>query len=124
MADQLSLLGVGEPELTDRLFFASQGGDASIGSRLPDLYKRIGLSVDDTAVTVKTGRPGSSVWRWLSDYFLGVLDRYAEFPPFTPAEATRLRARWEAAARESPSLLIAPAVVDVAGRLPGRKHRS
>lgn len=100
----------------DRAFFASQGGDASIGGRLPDLYRKVGLTVVDTAATVMAGRPGSAVWDWLSSYFLGVLDRYGEHPPFTRAQAARLKRRWLAAGRERTSVLIAPAVMDVVGR--------
>ena len=102
----------------DRAFFASQGGNASIGGLLPDLYRRAGLRVVEIVPTIKVGRPGSAVWRWLSTYFLGVLDRYAGFPPFTQAEAVLLRRRWRAAARQRTSLMIAPAVLDIVGRKP------
>jgi SAM-dependent methyltransferase len=106
--------------LADLAFFASQGGYASIGGYLPAMYRRAGLSVEDLSVTVKSGRPGSAVWRWLSAYFLGVLDRYAKFPPFTPADAKRLRRHWLRASREQTSLLIAPALLDVVGRKAGK----
>ena len=75
----------------DRAFFASQGDDVSVGGRLPQLYQRVGLEVMEAVPTVKVGRPGSPVWNWLSAYFLGVMDRYAAFPPFTKAQAARLR---------------------------------
>ncbi len=102
----------------DRRFFASQGGDVSIGGRLPELFTRAGLELVEIVPTIKIARPESASWRWMSDYFLGVLDRYARFPPFSPAEARRLRRRWLAAAREEHSFLIAPAVLDVVGRRP------
>jgi SAM-dependent methyltransferase len=106
--------------LADLAFFASQGGYASIAGYLPEMYRRAGLRVDDITVTVKTGHPGSAVWRWLSTYFLGVLDRYAKFPPFTRVDAKRLRKHWLAASREQTSLLIAPALLDVVGRKAGK----
>ena len=102
--------------LADRAFFASQGGDASIGSRLPDLYCAAGLTLADVEVTIKTGRPGTPVWNWITTYFMGVMDRYATFPPFSPAQATRLRRSWTRAATGSTSRLIAPALLDVVGR--------
>lgn len=107
----------------DLAFFASQGGDASIGGRLPRMYEAAGLEVTGIVPTVMTGHPGSPVWRWLSAYFLGVMPRYAQFPPFTPAKADRLRRAWLAAARNRSSLLIAPAVLDVVGRKPRRSAR-
>ncbi len=102
--------------LADRAFFASQGGDVSIGSRLPDLYSNAGLELTDIELTIKTGRPGSPVWNWLTTYFMGVMDRYAEFPPFDPRQATHLRRYWINASRSATSRLIAPALLDVVGR--------
>ena len=102
----------------DYAFFASQGGDGSIGGRLPELYRRVGLGVEETVATIKTGHPGSPVWNWLSNYFLGLMDRYADFPPFTRRQAARLRKHWLLASREKTSLMIAPAVLDVVGRKP------
>lgn len=100
----------------DRAFFASQGGDVSIGGRLPDLYRRAGLRTVGLEATIKIGRPGSPVWNWLTTYFMGVMDRYATFRPFSAAQAASLRRQWRRAGREQTSLLISPAVLDVAGR--------
>lgn len=110
--------------LADLAFFASQGGDASIGGYLPQMYRRAGLEVEDIVLTVKSGRPGSAVWKWLSTYFLGVLDRYATFPPFTRRDARKLRRHWLAASREKTSLLIGPALLDVVGRKARPPHRA
>jgi SAM-dependent methyltransferase len=102
----------------DRAFFASENGDVSIGGRLPLLYDRAGLVTVDTAVTIKTGRPGTPVWRWLTTYFMGVMDQMAAFPPFSETAAKRLRRHWLSAGRQKTSMLISPAVVDVIGRKP------
>jgi len=104
--------------LADRAFFASQGGDVSIGSRLPDLFCDAGLTITDIEITIKTGGPQSAVWNWLTTYFMGVMDRYAHFPPFTPEQATHLRRYWQKASRSPTSRLIAPALLDVVGRKP------
>ena len=103
---------------SDRRFFATQGADASIGSRLPTLFTRAGLKVTDVTPTIKCGAPGSGTWRWLTDYFFSVMERYATIRPFTPKQAQRLSAQWREAERSSTSLLIAPAVLDVVGRKP------
>jgi SAM-dependent methyltransferase len=100
----------------DRAFFASQGGDASVGAKLPLLVGRAGLVLESVTPTTKIGRPRDAAWRWMSDYFLGVLDRYAGPPPFTKAAAARLRAHWLAAQKEKTSLIVAPTVLDVVAR--------
>jgi SAM-dependent methyltransferase len=106
----------------DRAFFASQGGDANIGCRLPSLYAAAGFELDGIEATVLTGHPGSPVWNWLTDYFMGVMDRYARFPPFSPTRAARLRRAWRQAARRPASLLVAPAVLDLVGRKRARRR--
>lgn len=102
----------------DSTFFATQGGDASVGSRLPDMFRRAGLRVVETVPTVKSGGPGSAVWNWLTSYFLSVADRYARCPPLTKKKVKHLRRHWLAAQRQRTALLIAPAVLDVVGRKP------
>lgn len=100
----------------DHAFFRSQGGDANIGARLPLLFGAAGLDLVDVTATTKTGHPGSGVWEWLTTYFLGMLEPYSRFPPFTPAAARRIEKAWNEAARQPASLLIAPTVLDLLGR--------
>jgi SAM-dependent methyltransferase len=100
----------------DRAFFATQGGDANIGARFPAIARRAGLIVEEVTPTIKTGSPGSREWRWMSDYFLGVMDRYETLGPLSKEAAARLRKEWLAAARERTSLIVAPTVLDVVAR--------
>lgn len=95
----------------DRAFFASEGGDASIGSKLPALFVEAGLGQLETAAHLTCGHPGSATWAWLSSYFLGVLDRYH-------FDSKSLRAHWLACAERPSSLLFGPTVLDVVGTKP------
>ena len=107
----------------DRDFFASEGGDANIGAKLPLLLPQAGFQVLSIEPHLKVARPGSPTWSWLTDYFLGVLDRYAEFPPFDSNAARRLRRHWQKAGRSKDSILFAPTVLDVIAQKP-RSRRS
>lgn len=102
----------------DQAFFKTQGGDASIGGRLPALYKRAGLIPESAKAEMKTGLPGSDVWIWASWYFLDVMPRLGRLKPFTPAAARRTSAAWRAAARRPESLFVAPSVIDAVARKP------
>ncbi len=102
----------------DAAFFASQGGYAGTGGLLPAMFERAGLTITHTSATIKTGHPNSDVWRWLSTYFLGVMDRLVGRAGFTKARAAALTHAWQAAARTRHALLISPAVIDVVGRKP------
>jgi hypothetical protein len=75
-----------------------------------DHRETLGLATADTAVTIKTGRPGTPVWRWLTTYFMGVVDQLAAFLPFSEGAANRVRKHWLAAGRQKTSILISPAL--------------
>lgn len=105
----------------DRAFFETQGGDASIGAKLPALFTRAGLEVIDITPAVKSGHPGSPTWNWLSSYFLGgVIDRLVGLADFTAADARQLTRDWLAASKQPASLLMGPALIDVVGVRLGR----
>jgi SAM-dependent methyltransferase len=100
----------------DKAFFATEGGDANIGAKLPQMYSKAGLDLVEITPNFKLARPGYAAWRWMTTYFFGVMDRYAGTPPFSKAKAASLRRFWRAAERDPASLLISPAVLDVVGR--------
>jgi SAM-dependent methyltransferase len=104
----------------DRAFFASQGGNVSIGVRLPAMMRAAGLRVTGIEQTTKDGHPGSPTWNWVTDYVISVLDRLEHSPSFTGQKAARLKRDWLAAGRNRASLLIAPCVLDVVARKPHR----
>src|SRR6185436_8879237 len=76
----------------DLAFFATQGGDGNAGTQLPRWYAEAGLETEPVKATTMTGHPGSAVWSWLSSYYLGVLDPYAQLPPFSADAARRIEA--------------------------------
>ncbi len=109
--------------LAEHRFFTAQGADVSVAGRLPGLYRRVGLRVQEIVPILKIGHPGSPTWNWLTTFFLGMMDRYAKHPPFSRAQAARLRRWWHAVARDRTSVMISPAVLDVVGRKPSRTPR-
>lgn len=100
----------------DRAFFASQGGNVSIGVHLPKMMTDAGLELVGIEQTTKDGHPGSPTWNWVTNYMLSVIDRLRHSDAFTPAKANRLKREWLAAGRSPASLLIAPCVLDVVAR--------
>ena len=100
----------------DLAFFEAAGSDPNIGAHAPLMFDACGLDLVEIEPHTKTGHPGSPVWDWLTTYFLGVLDAYATLGPLTPEAAGRIRHAWQAAARQPPSLLIGPTVLDVVAR--------
>lgn len=103
----------------DRALFASQGGNVSIGVRLPAMMQAAGLDLDSIEQTTKDGTPGSATWNWVTNYVMSVLPRL----DIEPAKAARLKRQWAAAGRDKASRLIAPCVLDVVGRKPRTAKR-
>ncbi|MFN7916151.1 MAG: class I SAM-dependent methyltransferase [Vicinamibacterales bacterium] len=104
----------------DRAFFASQGGNVSIGVRLPGMMQAAGLRVTGIEQTTMEGRPGSATWNWVTNYVLSVIDRLDHSPSFTKQTAASLKRKWLAAGRDRSTLLIAPCVLDVVAQKPRR----
>ena len=104
----------------DRAFFASQGGNVSIGVRLPAMMQAAGLRVTGIEQTTKDGHPGSPTWNWVTSYVMSVLDKLQHSASLTRAKAASLKRHWLAAEMNPASLLIAPCVLDVVARKPKR----
>lgn len=100
----------------DRAFFASNGGNASIGSDLPNILTRSGFKMVELEAHTKMGHPGSLEWNWLTDYFLDVMPRYAKFRPFSDMKAKSLTRKWNLASRQKHPLLIGPTVLDIVAK--------
>ena len=65
--------------------YEATGADVNVGARLPTLFGEAGLRPLDVVPTIKVGGPRSHVWKWLTGYFLGILDRYAQQRPLDEA---------------------------------------
>jgi SAM-dependent methyltransferase len=107
----------------DRAFFASQGGNVSIGVDLPSMMSAAGLDLAGIEQTTKDGHPGSPTWNWVTTYMLSVIDRLGGVASFSRADAARLKRRWLSAQDDPATLLIAPCLLDIVARKPRRKGR-
>ena len=105
----------------DMAFFASEGGNGSVATSVHEIYRKLGMDIVEITPTIKQGKPGSPVWKWVTTYFQGVMPRMADMPPFSPAQARRLSRFWRDAARHGEAVIIAPAVVDLVARKPRRR---
>lgn len=106
----------------DYKFFASQGGNASIATQIPELMKKSGLKINKIEPVLKSGKPKSKTWNWISDYFLGVLKSYSKFRPFSPQQAIRLKREWLKNSLNPESLIIAPMVVNLVATKPKTRN--
>lgn len=100
----------------ERTWYGQHGGDLNIAARLPDLMRRAGLEVVEVVPHVKVGHPGSDVWKWAENFFIGRLKDLGRYYPFSKERARRFRQDWMKAKKNPAALFISPVVLDVVGR--------
>lgn len=100
----------------ERTWYGTHGGDLNVGARMPDLMRRAGLEIVDVIPHIKVGRPGSDVWQWAENFFIGRLKDLAKHFPFSSERAKRFRKDWMKAKKNPGSLFVSPVVLEVVGR--------
>lgn len=100
----------------ERLWYGMQGGDLNVAAKLPDLFVRNGLELVEVTPHIKVGGPGTPVWQWAENFFIGRLGDMARYAPFTPERAKKFKADWMKAKKNPGALFISPVIMDVVGR--------
>jgi len=95
--------------------FADTGGSLDVAGRLPALFSENGLRVTRTEPLCQVGRPGSQVWRWLSDFQTLYLPTLVQQGYLTPAEFNDYQALWREQEKDANVLLFAPPILCVIG---------
>jgi len=95
--------------------FADTGGSLDVAGRLPALFAENGLRVTRTEPLCQVGRPGSQVWRWLSDFQTLYLPTLVRQGYLTRAEFDDYQVLWREQEKDGNVLLFAPPILCVIG---------
>ena len=95
--------------------FADTGGSLDVAGRLPALFAATGLRVTRTEPLCQVGRPGSQVWRWLSDFQTLYLPTLVRQGYLTRAELDDYQVLWREQEKDENVLLFAPPILCVIG---------
>ena len=107
--------------LFDRVFravyasFADAGGSLDVAGRLPQLFHQADLAVTAVEPLCEVGRPGSPLWRWLTEFQDLYLPTLVEKGYLTAAELEEYRACWQRQGRDASAILFAPPLLGVVG---------
>lgn len=92
--------------------WAAGGGTIDISRELPALALRAGLTLESLEPVARTGRPGSAVWRWITEFFESYLPRLVERGTWSATERDACFGELRRLAAAGDAVLLAPLMAD------------
>ncbi len=99
-----------------RKYWLKGGGDPYIALRIPELYKKLGLTLIDYKPTVLAGDKDSDVFEWAHKFFSVHFDVMAKMGAISSREANEMLQDWLEHRYDSNAVFYSPIVVDMAGK--------
>ena len=101
-----------------RAWYESMGGSTFVAGDLPRHLRAAGLELVEQLPVVRSGRPGSAVWSWAEEFFMGHSHSMEEAGLLTAAEGESFRAEWQERSQDPDACFYSPIVVGFAARRP------
>ena len=93
--------------------FASNGGDLNIGDRLPGMIAASGCRLVDLVPLVRFIRPGTSFWKWPTQFFSNFVPQLVENGLLTESERLAFEAEWRDRERDPGTFLFAAPMIGI-----------
>jgi len=93
-----------------------KGGDAFIASRIPTIFRALGLDLIDYSPHCKAGGPSSDVIEWADKYFTKHFHIMAKDGATTQEMADAMLQDWYSHRKNPDTIFCSPILVDMAGR--------
>ena len=93
--------------------FVSNGGDLNIGDRLPGMVAASGCRLVDLVPLVRFIRPGTSFWKWPTQFFSNFVPQLVENGFLTEPERLAFEAEWRERERDPGTFLFAAPVIGI-----------
>lgn len=87
-----------------------------VAGELPGLLEQAGLEVVEIRPNVRTGRPGSPVWRWIEMVLETSLPKLVDLGFVTPVHAREFCREWTARSGDRTSYFCSPPLIDIVAR--------
>lgn len=95
--------------------FDNPGGGLEVGRRIPELFVRHGIAVNSVEPICGIGRPGTPIWRWLSEFQENFLPTLVDRGFLTAPEFEEYMALWKEVSARPDAFLFAPPMLGVVG---------
>lgn len=89
------------------------GGDPDIVGRLPAIFRKHGMEVEDIRLNQRVARPNSTMWAWPDTFWRSFLPRLLEMNEITLAEKDAFEAVWAKASADPDCFMLLPPVFDL-----------
>lgn len=98
--------------------WVKRGGDSDIGSRLPSMLAKHGMSVPHLRPIVRIARPHEPLWQWPDSFFKNFLPMLVDLGFMTAEELADFNADWAAREKDPGGFFATPPVIDIVARKP------
>lgn len=95
--------------------FENPGGGLEVGRRIPGLLASHGIAIHSIEPICGIGRPGTPIWRWLSDFQENYMPALVGRGFLTAAEVKEYGAFWLEISERPDAFLFAPPMLGVVG---------
>lgn len=99
-----------------RKYYNSTGGDPYITTKIPKMFKNLGIELIDFKPNVLAGGPHSGVYEWANKFFSTHIQHMADKGIVTQDKADAMLNDWIEHRNSEDSIFFSPIVVDVAGK--------
>ena len=98
--------------------WVKRGGDSDIGSRLPSMLARHGMTLPHLRSIVRIARPTEPLWQWPDSFFKNFLPMLVDMGLLTKEELAAFNADWSAREKDPGGFFATPPVIDIVARKP------
>lgn len=98
--------------------WVKRGGDSDIGSRLPSMLSKLGMSMTHLRSIVRIARPHEPLWQWPDSFFKNFLPMLVDMGYLTADEHAAFNADWAAREKDPGGFFATPPVIDIVARKP------
>jgi SAM-dependent methyltransferase len=95
--------------------WAVRGGSIDVGTRVPEMMDRCGISVKELKPILRVARPGSALWRWPETFFRNFMPTLVEMGLITADDQRAFEVDWSARSDDPNALFITPPMLDIIG---------
>lgn len=94
----------------------AEGSDINIGPRVPEMFHRHGLRLEDIRPITRIARPGSLTWQWIESFLEIWGPKLVDKGLLAPEEEQKLSQAWQDHKTDPTAFCIAPTMTAIIGR--------
>lgn len=99
-----------------RDYYRKGGGNPYIALKIPELFRKLGITLTDYKPNIKAGGKDSLVFEWVHRFLVGHFSSMANLGVISAREADEMFQDWLEHRYQTDAVIFSPIVVDIAGK--------